>query len=249
MVYQNGTIYCIRNTITTDIYVGSTCHPLHKRMAEHKNNMNCNSCNHVKLYQKMIELGYDVFYIELYEEYPCNNNQELTKREGEVIKQIGTLNQVVAGRSKEEYYKDNFETIQQMKKVYQEKNKEYLKLKSKEWREANAEILKQKKDRYREENREAINQRKKEFYYKNKDKILAKQNEYKEQNREKVLASKRLYSAKTKDKKRDYDKEYRAKNEDIIKTSHRCEICGGQYQIKSRCQHERTKKHQHALNN
>ena len=30
--YSNGRIYCIRNSINDDIYVGSSCQPLSKRM-------------------------------------------------------------------------------------------------------------------------------------------------------------------------------------------------------------------------
>jgi hypothetical protein len=34
------------------------------------------------------------WYIELYEKYPCNDRQELHKREGQVIREIGTINQM-----------------------------------------------------------------------------------------------------------------------------------------------------------
>ena len=34
--YKNGKIYCIRNNINDDIYVGSTTQPLSKRMAWHR---------------------------------------------------------------------------------------------------------------------------------------------------------------------------------------------------------------------
>ena len=37
--FKNGKIYCIRNTIDDDIYVGSTCQPLSKRMAKHRVDM------------------------------------------------------------------------------------------------------------------------------------------------------------------------------------------------------------------
>ena len=42
MTYKNGKIYCIRNTIDDDIYVGSTTQLLCKRMAGHRNNMKFN---------------------------------------------------------------------------------------------------------------------------------------------------------------------------------------------------------------
>ena len=62
-------------------------------------------------YSKIIELGFDDFYIELYENYPCNSKEELNKREGEVIREIGTLNSNIAGRTKEEYKKIYYEKI------------------------------------------------------------------------------------------------------------------------------------------
>ena len=36
MDYGNGKIYKIVNTIDNDIYIGSTCQPLSKRMAWHR---------------------------------------------------------------------------------------------------------------------------------------------------------------------------------------------------------------------
>ena len=34
--FQKGKICCIRNNVNNDIYVGSTCQPLSKRMAKHR---------------------------------------------------------------------------------------------------------------------------------------------------------------------------------------------------------------------
>lgn len=46
-------------------------------------------------------------YIELIENYPCECKEELVAREGYLIKQIGTLNALISGRTQREYYKDN----------------------------------------------------------------------------------------------------------------------------------------------
>jgi hypothetical protein len=48
----------------------------------------------------MNELGIDNFYIELYENYSCSSKEELNRREGEIIRDIGNLNHVIAGRTK-----------------------------------------------------------------------------------------------------------------------------------------------------
>ena len=50
MTYKNGKIYCIRNSVDDDIYVGSTTQPLCKRMAMHRITLKIKQ--HYKLYMK-----------------------------------------------------------------------------------------------------------------------------------------------------------------------------------------------------
>ncbi len=74
--YNNGKIYTIRCREENNlIYVGSTVQPLYKRWYQHKttyNNENSKEYNKL-LYTKMRELGIDKFYIELYENFNCEN--------------------------------------------------------------------------------------------------------------------------------------------------------------------------------
>ncbi len=37
----------------------------------------------------MKEIGKEEFYIELHENYNCNSKEELNRREGEIIRQMG----------------------------------------------------------------------------------------------------------------------------------------------------------------
>ena len=78
--YQNGKIYCIKNNITSDIFVGSTTQALSKRMAKHRASLNCQKCWNYKLYQTMREIGREHSYIELIEKYECNDVEELRKK-------------------------------------------------------------------------------------------------------------------------------------------------------------------------
>ena len=94
MDYKNGKIYKILNTIDDDCYVRSTCQPLSTRMAKHRMDMNSNVKKDRKLYIKMHELGIDKFYIELIEDCPCENKEQLRKKEGEYIRQLSTLNRL-----------------------------------------------------------------------------------------------------------------------------------------------------------
>ena len=68
----------------------------------------------------MHELDVENFDIELIENYPCNDVYELRAREGYYIREIGTLNKYVAGR-----------THQECVNIYSNKNidkwKEYIK--------------------------------------------------------------------------------------------------------------------------
>jgi hypothetical protein len=68
----------------------------------------------------MREFSLDNFYIELYENFECNNIEELKTREGEIIRQIGTLNKSIAGRTQKEWGQENQDKI----KEYCQNNKE-----------------------------------------------------------------------------------------------------------------------------
>ncbi len=131
-IYNNGKIYTIRCKSDNNlIYVGSTTQPLHKRFHEHKRKLNQGKYNNRLLYNKMNELGIDNFYIELYENYSCSSKEELNRREGEIIRDIGNLNHVIAGRTKEEYSKEYRESTETREKYLNEKKEQYQKYKSK----------------------------------------------------------------------------------------------------------------------
>ena len=122
--YKNGRIYCIRNHITDDIYVGSTTQALSKIMQKHKESINNKRDGNMLLYQKMRELGQEHFYIELIEEYQCENIEQLRKREGETIRELKpTLNKRIEDRTIQEWREDNKQKMQEYHKQYREKHK------------------------------------------------------------------------------------------------------------------------------
>ena len=51
--------------------------------------------------------GFERLSIDLIEEYPCHSKIELGAREGYWIRQIGTFNEVIQGRTKKEWTQDN----------------------------------------------------------------------------------------------------------------------------------------------
>ena len=141
--YQNGKIYTIRcRNDDTLIYVGSTTMTLSKRIAEHRYASVSN--NKKKLYNK-VNGNWEDWYIELYVECPCNTKEELCRKEGEVIREIATLNYEIAGRTDAEYRKDMKEVIAKKMvlagKKYRDNNKEVLSNRFKDWYEKNKSLV------------------------------------------------------------------------------------------------------------
>jgi hypothetical protein len=234
MTYQNGKIYCIRNTIDDDIYVGSTTQLLCKRMAEHRNKLKYKP--HYKLYMKMAEIGLDKFYIELIENSPCENKEELRKREGFVIREMGTLNSCIAGRSQVEYVIENKINIQAHKKQYYETNKDVISITNKE---------------YRDTHKEKRNAQTKEHYDTNKDKILLHRKEYYNNNKDLFVERNKIYRDNHKGESSEYLKIYREKNKELIKSQRSktmtCE-CGRQIACCYKNKHIMSDIHQQLMN-
>jgi rubrerythrin len=139
---------------------------LSKRFNSHKRDCKCGK-RAISLYSHIVDNDWTDWYIELYELYPCNNRTELNRKEGEVIREIGTINKCIAGRTKKEYREDNIEKI----KKYCEDNSNKRNEMNKKWREENASKLK----KYREKKADKIKENAKQYY---KDKLKEKrQNE------------------------------------------------------------------------
>ena len=143
MDYQNVGIYKILNTVDDDCYVGSTTQALSKRMAVHRKSMNSQINRDRLLYIKMKILGADKFYIELVEEYPCDNVEQLKQREGHYIREMGTLNKLVAGRTREQWKTDNFEHRKDWQKKYDAEHKDAKDAYKKEYLKKNGDKIKE----------------------------------------------------------------------------------------------------------
>lgn len=144
--YQNSKIYVIRSHQTEKIYIGSTVNELRIRFQQHKSHYktkirNCSSFEIIK---------YDDCYIELYEKYPCNDKDELRKREGEIIRSLDCVNKYIAGRTANEYHKQNRDKILEKQKEYEKKNKEKIKQRKKKYYEKNPNKLLERKKYYKD---------------------------------------------------------------------------------------------------
>ena len=125
--YKNGKIYTIRyKNDDSLIYVGSTVQPLYKRFSGHKSVSKNPEDENRQLYIKMNETDINDWYIELFEDCICERKEQLNKREGEIIREIGTLNKNIPGKTQQERKDENIDNREQ-KKILEEINKEEIK--------------------------------------------------------------------------------------------------------------------------
>ena len=133
--YNNGKIYSIRSHQTDDVYIGSTCMPLSKRLYGHKSNYKVWFVGKHGYCTAYEVIKYDDCYIELIEGYPCENKQQLLQREGELIRSLPCVNKRIAGNTMccedhtaycKKYYKQNKESILSKRKEHYEQNKEHI---------------------------------------------------------------------------------------------------------------------------
>ena len=109
--YLKGKIYKVVDIGYNKCYVGSTCAELSHRMSGHINKYKGfingkEQKGKVRVYDLFNEYGVENCKIELIEYYPCDTLQELERREGEHIKNNKSINKIVAGRVRKEYYHD-----------------------------------------------------------------------------------------------------------------------------------------------
>jgi len=169
--YSKGKIYKILNNVDNEIYVGSTTETLGQRMARHRQDMKHRP--HYKLYKHMYELNVENFYIELIENFPCNDVYELRAREGHFIREIGTMNKNIAGRTYNKWREENKEHIKSHSKQYYEDNKHD---KIKQYREDNKELIKTHRKQYYENNKDYLKEYDKQYHEKNKEHIQHRTN-------------------------------------------------------------------------
>jgi len=190
--YQQGKVYCIKSPHTPNIYIGSTIQPLSYRMSLHNYHYRKHTKGEYSNLSSFDIIKFGDAYIELIENFPCANKEELEKREGEIIRESpDSVNKTIAGRTKQQYYEDNKEhakqyyeenkeTILEKHKQYYQDNKESMREHAKHYREDNKEYYKQ----YREDNKEYYNQYSKQYRENNKESMKEHAKQYYQDNKE-----------------------------------------------------------------
>lgn len=157
--YSKGKIYKLISDKVPEVYVGSCLCELNTRYSGHKNKSN-------KATSKKLFTDDAIVKIELLENFPCNNINELKARELYYIKTLPCINKNkpfichlnIGPEWMKEYYKANKEKITEQVKQFSERNPEYHKDYYQDNKEKITEQYKQftiKHPNYQKEYREA----------------------------------------------------------------------------------------------
>jgi len=178
--YQNGKIYAI--FCGAECYYGSTTNRLSTRLSQHKTQyrLKVSKCSINTLFDKY---GVEEAHIELVEEFPCENRNQLEAREGYYIRTYDCVNRCIPGRLKSE-----------SSKAYKESHKEEIKVKDANYYQANKEKIKARRMAYYETHKDEEKKKMLERHEKKKNTEEFKQ--YKEANREKHKAYMKEYNKK-----------------------------------------------------
>ena len=106
--YKQGKIYKIVDSNEEMVYVGSTVDTLSRRMVGHRREYKLRR-NNYSVFAIFDKYGVENCKILLLELCPCDTKDELTRREGEVIKANNCINKRVEGRTRKAYRQDHKE--------------------------------------------------------------------------------------------------------------------------------------------
>lgn len=234
--YQRGKIYKLVCDTSGLIYVGSTTEKyLSRRLTGHRTSYKRyleGKSNYVTSFEI---LENDNYYIELIENYPCNDYHELAKRERYYIELLDCVNKVIPTRTRKEYDKQ-----------YREDNKEKLRERQKEYYEQNKDKILEQCKQYYEQNKDKLNEQCKQYYEQNKSKIIEQRKQYYEQNKDKKKEYDKQYREQNRDKRKQQWKQYYEQNKLKINESRSenviCE-CGATVQKQHLSKHKKSKKH------
>ena len=198
--YRFGKIYKIINKINNKAYVGSTTDTLENRFLYHMNHARqVERYPGMKIYIAMRELNYDFtkFYIELIENYPCDEKEELLKQEGYWIRRLRTnedgygYNLKIAGRTAKEHYYENRDTILSNKREWYQDHKEEEAERHKNYRDNNLEHCRELEKKNRERNRENNLLASRNYHKKHKEERNENSKEYHQEHKDEINARKK----------------------------------------------------------
>lgn len=152
MDYKNAKIYRIVCNLTGENYYGSTTQSLSKRLSKHK----VKKPKYDTRAREIIDRG--DYSMVLVEEFPCENKDQLHKRERYYIENNECLNFAIPTRSKNELSEYKRDEILAKRKKWREENKERIVEQRKKWQEntKNKENAAKQQKNWREKNKERV---------------------------------------------------------------------------------------------
>ena len=144
MKLDQAKIYKLVDNTNDNIYIGSTCQSLQRRLQNHE----CDYKRFLKGLHNNVR-SFDIiknndYKIELLENCNIKTEDELKTRERYYIEHNECTNKNVPGRTTKEYYIDNKNKILEHKKDYYNDNKEKIKASARTNNELNKNKLKEK---------------------------------------------------------------------------------------------------------
>jgi hypothetical protein len=183
--YKNGKIYKIVNDKLGLTYYGSTTQILSQRMGGHivaKKRFDNGKCPNMTSFQ-LLDGNQKIYLVE---KYPCNDKNELERRERYYIENNDCVNKCIPSRTNKEYRIDNKDKIKQYQKEYDKNNKDKKKEYMKEYQKDNKDKRKEYDKEYYIDNKDKKKQYSKQYYIDNKDKINEYQKQYQKDNKDKI---------------------------------------------------------------
>ena len=171
--FSQGKIYKIVSDECDAVYYGSTTRTLMARLWRHKSKFNewkNNGGKKCAICKYFDEYGFDNFRIELVEDYPCDNGEQLRMKEQEYLDANECVNEQRAYTSPEDariqmlkyqqdYYQEHQAQIKEKHRIHHHANKEKISEQKRIYRNQNKEKISERGITYRNENKEAIAKR------------------------------------------------------------------------------------------
>ena len=105
--YSQAKIYKLVSKSTDEVYIGSTCSPLKHRLSEHISHYKMFLIGKMNFISSYHLVNYENVQIMLIENFSCQTNAELSRREGYYVINIECVNEIIPGRTAKEFYQDN----------------------------------------------------------------------------------------------------------------------------------------------
>ena len=185
--YSNGKIYRMVNNIDNEEYIGSTTSTLVKRKYQHK--VFSTRTPNTLVYKHFNKIGWENVEIILIESCPCENRDELLRRErfwfDELKPSLNKNRPYVSDEEKKEYITGNKEKLAKKAIIYYQNNKEKIAGYYQNNKEKIAGYYQNNKEKIAEhyqDNKKELAKKAVVYYQNNKEKIAG----YYQNNKEKI---------------------------------------------------------------